>query len=211
MSQQSSYAISHSVRQVLTDYSHWRETNYHTEPALGCGRRETRPGAGWQIEDFQREHSLHKTRHQVYRPLRDQNPAFVVRRTRHAGARLCRYHPLEPGFGVPGRGHPGDDATLLDAAEEPSLHRCHSWQEASCARRAEERRRYRRPQRLGSTIVVETAGVAPPRPFFFTTDRHDPLSLRREFIPVVGGGSGVDGRPPSDLAPIPPSSSCLFC
>src|SRR5262249_30878031 len=61
-----------------------------------------------------------------------------------------------------------DDATLPDAAAEPALHRCYARQEAGRARRAEEGRRHRCPQRLRPTTVVKAAGVAPPVPSCFT-------------------------------------------
>ncbi len=83
-----------------------------------------------------------------------------LRRTRHAGAGLCRDDPQEPGLGVPGRRHPGHDPALRHAAAEPALHRRHPRQAAGRAGRPEEGRRHRGQERLGPAALVEAARVA---------------------------------------------------
>ena len=55
-------------------------------------------------------------------------------RAGHAGAHLRRDRAQEPGLGVSGRGHPGADPVLRDAAAEPPLHRGDAWQAAGGAR-----------------------------------------------------------------------------
>ena len=60
--------------------------------------------------------------------LRRPRRHLRLRRTRHAGAGLCHDHPQEPRLGISGRGHPGHDPALPDAAAEPALHRRDPWQ-----------------------------------------------------------------------------------
>ena len=55
---------------------------------------------------------------------------------------------------------PGDDPALHHAAAEPPLHRRYPRQEAGGSRRAEESRRYRRAQHLGTAAVVEAERMA---------------------------------------------------
>ena len=95
-----------------------------------------------------------------------------LRRTRRAGAGICRDHPQEPRLGIPRRGDPGHDAALHHAAAEPALHRRHPRQAAGRAGRAEEGRRYRGAQRLGPAAVVEVGRVATFRPVPSATDRY---------------------------------------
>ena len=86
-----------------------------------------------------------------------------LRRTRHAGSRLCRHHPQEPGLRISRRDHPGPDPALPDAAAKSPLHRRHPWQAARRSRRPEEGHRDRRSQCLGPATLVETRRLASAR------------------------------------------------
>ena len=56
--------------------------------------------------------------------LRRAHRHLRLRRTRHAGPRLRRHHPQEPGLGIPRRGHPGPDPALCHAPAQPALSFC---------------------------------------------------------------------------------------
>jgi exodeoxyribonuclease V alpha subunit len=77
-----------------------------------------------------------------------------------AGARLCDDDPQEPGLGIPGGGHPTDDATLPDAAAKPGLHWGDPRQAARRPRRAAEGAGDRRQGRADTAALVEAARVA---------------------------------------------------
>ena len=76
-------------------------------------------------------------------------------RTGHAGSRLRRDRAQEPGLGISGRGHPGADATLRDAAAEPALHWGDPGQAIGGAGGSDEGRGHCGPERLGTQAVVE--------------------------------------------------------
>ena len=83
-----------------------------------------------------------------------------LRRARHAGSRLRRHHPQEPGLGISRRGHPGPDPALRHAAAKPPLHRRHPRQAAGGPGRPEEGHRDRGSQRLGPATLVEARRMA---------------------------------------------------
>ena len=64
------------------------------------------------------------------------------------------------GSELSGRGDPGADAALRDAAAEPALHRGHARQTAGGAGGPEEGGRYCGAQRLRAAALVETGRVA---------------------------------------------------
>jgi len=68
-------------------------------------------------------------------------------------------------LGIPSRGDSGHDATLRHAAAEPR------------SGRAEEGRRHRGAQRLGSAALVEAAGVAASQPVSLAAHWHGLLTM----------------------------------
>ena len=108
---------------------------------------------------LQRRHRLHRRcrsrRRRTHRQFRRPRRHLRLRRTRHAGAGLCRDDPQEPGLRIPRRRDPGPDPALRHAAAEPALHRRDPRQAAGRAGRPEEGRRHCRAQRVGTAAVVE--------------------------------------------------------
>ena len=83
-----------------------------------------------------------------------------LRRTRHAGSRLCRDDSQEPGLGISSSDYPGDDAALRHVATKSALHRRHPRQEAGCASRPEEGGSHCGAKRLRPEALVQIEGMA---------------------------------------------------
>ena len=118
--------------------------------------------------------------------LRGARSPLRLRRTRHAGACLCRDRPQEPGLGISGRGHPGADPALRDVAAEPPLHRGHARQAAGGAGGPEEGGGHRGAQRLGTSALVEAGRMA--------GRRRGPSGIRKRRRRAISAGIAVDWR-----------------
>jgi hypothetical protein len=110
-----------------------------------------------------------------------------------AGAGLRHYRAQGAGLGVPGRGDPGDDAALPDAAAESALHRCHTRAKTGRPGGSAQGRGYRGQGTARAQAMVEAAGVAGGEPRGGRGDR-------RNFA-IIRGGSG--GRQEVDLGDDP--------
>src|SRR5260370_26613336 len=89
-------------------------------------------------------------------PVSTAAPSLTARRTRHAGAGLCRDDPQEPGLRIPRRRDSRVDPALRDATAQPALYRCHPTEAPRPPGWPEEGRRHCRAPRLPPAAVVET-------------------------------------------------------